>query len=176
MKKALLLNADYTPLHFISDSRAFSLVYKGRAEVLDMGGKLSVWDDEYFRTPSMTFGIPATVRLLSRVSRKWSPPRFRKKAIFNRDSWQCQYCQTLLHRSSVTIDHVYPRSRGGSNSWKNCVTSCKSCNRKKGSKTPAEAGMSLLKQPIEPSPFHFWDLAKGNIWHDDWTTFISRSV
>jgi len=173
MKKALLLNADYTPLHFISDARAFSLVFKGRAEILDMGGKPSVWGDEVFRTPNISFNVPATIRLLQRINRKWKPPRFRKKAIFNRDDWRCQYCQTELHRSNITIDHVQPRSRGGASSWKNCVASCKSCNRIKANKTPNEAGMPLLKQPVEPTPFHFFDAARGNNWHDDWSIFIS---
>lgn len=177
MKKALLLNADYTPLHFISDSRAFALVFKGRAEVLDMAGKPSVWDDVLFRTSSVAFNVPATIRLLQRVSRKWTPPRFRKKAIFNRDGWQCQYCRTELHRSNITIDHVHPRSRGGSNSWKNCVASCKNCNRMKGNKTPGEAGMSLVRPPLEPSPLHFWDVPKGgSVWHEDWGIFIQRGV
>ena len=75
MKRVLLLNSDYSPMHFISEMRAFSLVFKGRAEVLDMGGKPSVWSEE-IRTSNASFKIPATIRLLTRVNRKWMPPRF----------------------------------------------------------------------------------------------------
>lgn len=174
MKRVLLLNSDYSPMHFISDMRAFSLVFKGRAEVLDMGGKPSVWSEEV-RTSNTSFKIPATIRLLTRVNRKWMPPRFRKKAVFFRDDWRCQYCQADLHRSNMTIDHVQPKSRGGPSTWKNCVASCKSCNRKKANKTPYEAGMSLFKQPMEPTPIHFFEIVIGNTWHDDWSSFISSN-
>jgi 5-methylcytosine-specific restriction endonuclease McrA len=176
MKSALLLNADYSPLHFVSNVRAFSLVYKGRAEIIDMGGKLSLWNDEIVRTPTSTLKLPATIRLLSRVSVKWHPPKFRKSAVFSRDGWQCQYCRGDLSRSNMTIDHVHPRSRGGETSWKNCVASCKHCNRKKANKTPLEAGMPLIKQPVEPSPTHFWSVSKGSVnWHEDWSIFIPRN-
>jgi len=44
-----------------------------------------------------------------------------------------------------------PRSRGGSSTWENLVACCHSCNRKKGNRTPTEAGMKLMK---EPRPFN----------------------
>jgi 5-methylcytosine-specific restriction endonuclease McrA len=46
---------------------------------------------------------------------------------------------------------VIPRSRGGSTTWSNIVTCCRPCNRRKGGKTPAEAGLRLLKRPMRPS-------------------------
>jgi 5-methylcytosine-specific restriction endonuclease McrA len=175
MSKALLLNADYSPMHFITNIRAFLLVHKGRAEVLDNGGKLSVWDQYSISSSSSVTKLPATVRLLNRVNRKWHPPRFRKSAIYTRDNWSCQYCGMLLSKTSATIDHVHPKSRGGKTSWKNCVASCKFCNRKKANKTPAEAAMPLLSNPIEPNPFQFWESARGKEWHEDWTLFLKKS-
>jgi 5-methylcytosine-specific restriction endonuclease McrA len=174
MSKALLLNADYTPMHFISDTRAFVLVHKGRAEILDTGGKLSVWEDCTIRTTSSIVNLPATIRLLNRVHRKWQPPRFRKSAIYTRDNWRCQYCGMDISKSSATIDHVHPKSRGGNTSWKNCVASCKFCNRKKANKTPSEANMPLLTVPTEPNPFQFWESARGKEWHDDWSIFLKK--
>jgi 5-methylcytosine-specific restriction endonuclease McrA len=79
-----------------------------------------------------------------------------------------------LGKNSATIDHVQPRSRGGKTSWKNCVASCKFCNRKKANKTPHEANMPLLTIPAEPSPFQFWENARGKEWHEDWSMFIKR--
>lgn len=52
MKKVLLLNGDYTPLRFISSVRALKLILKGRAEIIDIGNGQSVWNDDFFRTPS----------------------------------------------------------------------------------------------------------------------------
>lgn len=46
----------------------------------------------------------------------------------------CDYCQ---HKGG-TIDHVLPLSRGGRNSFDNCVPCCRSCNSSKGNKTAEE--------------------------------------
>lgn len=174
MKHALLLNADWTPLNFVSDARALRLLFKGRAEVIAFDNTLSEWD-EYFGTTSRKYKIPATIRLLVRVNRKWKMPRFRKWVLFNRDEWQCQYCGISLDWKTATIDHVKPRSRGGPTSWNNCVTSCKKCNHKKGPKFLTEAGMSLKKKPSDPQPNHFWDITRTtSMWHPDWDVFLSK--
>jgi hypothetical protein len=47
----------------------------------------------------------------------------------------------------LTLDHVFPRSRGGLSSWENLVAACKSCNRRKADRTPEEAEMPLLRRP-----------------------------
>jgi 5-methylcytosine-specific restriction endonuclease McrA len=175
MLRALLLNSDFTPLHFISDWRAVRLFLNGRASIVtEITGKPSVWN-ESFNTPTMKIPIPATMRLITPVNKKWKHPRFRKKVLFNRDNWQCQYCSVQLHWQSITIDHVLPSSRGGQTSWKNCVASCKSCNKRKGSKTPEEAGMKLRKVPVEPSTLHFWDAQKTTLLHSDWEAFLPKS-
>jgi 5-methylcytosine-specific restriction endonuclease McrA len=172
MKRALLLNADYSPIKFISDVAAITLFYKERAEVVHgMNGKLSQWDDE-FKSPSTSIRVPATIRLLKRVSKKWKVPRFRKKVLFNRDNWSCQFCAVPLNWKTITVDHILPSSRGGASSWLNCVVACKSCNRFKSNRTPEEAGMTLLQKPTVPNSFHFWDLQKSSDWHSDWDIYL----
>jgi 5-methylcytosine-specific restriction endonuclease McrA len=47
----------------------------------------------------------------------------------------------------LTLDHVIPRSRAGESAWENLVACCHYCNNHKGSRTPEEAGMKLLRQP-----------------------------
>ncbi|NDD93421.1 HNH endonuclease [bacterium] len=172
MKRALLLNSDWSPLNFISDVRALSLLFRGRAEVISVSEKPSIWD-ETFRAQTACFDVPATIRLIERVSRKHTTPRFRRKILFNRDNWQCQYCSARLDWKTVTIDHVHPRCKGGRTSWKNCVTSCKDCNLKKGPKTLLESGMKLRKSPSEPHVNHFWETQQSNNWHPDWDYFFS---
>lgn len=174
MSRALLLNADWTPLHFVSDIDAITLFYKGTAEVVTgVDGKPSVWD-ECFRSPSTTIQVPATMRLLRRVHKHWKAPRFRKKVLFNRDGWRCQYCDVKLGWHNIEIEHVLPRSRKGPTSWLNCVASCKPCNKHKRDRTPEEAGMKLLRRPTIPSALHFWDSARSADWHDSWDAFIPR--
>lgn len=55
--------------------------------------------------------------------------------IFARDGFRCTYCGSA---ESLTLDHVIPRSRGGSNKPNNITTACNSCNSQKGDKTPEE--------------------------------------
>lgn len=176
MRRALLLNASWEPLNFITDERALRLVLKGRAEIIaNMDGEKSVWDGMFFHSVHDSFAVPATVRLLNRVRRRWKAPKFRKKVLFNRDGWKCGYCGRELNWRTAEIEHIVPKSHGGPKSWKNCVTACKQCNKRKADRTPAQAGMKLLIQPREPSALHFWDVMKCNSWHDDWELFVPRA-
>ena len=61
---------------------------------------------------------------------KWIRPE-KRRAIYERDAWTCVYCERFLgdaSSSAVTLDHVIPRSRGGSNDASNLVTACITCN------------------------------------------------
>lgn len=44
----------------------------------------------------------------------------------------CAYCKTKLDEYSRTVDHLYPKSRGGKLSNKNKVPACGECNKMKG--------------------------------------------
>lgn len=62
------------------------------------------------------------------------------RGILERDEHICQYCGGKAN----TVDHVMPRSRGGSSSPTNLVAACLPCNQKKADRTPDEAGMPLI--------------------------------
>lgn len=76
--------------------------------------------------------------------------RFSRRNVFQRDNHTCQYCGHKFKAKELNIDHVVPRSRGGPNSWKNLVTSCKPCNAKKGDDLLTEIGWKLLQEPTQP--------------------------
>jgi len=175
MKRSLLLNSNGEPLQFINEMRAIKLMLSGRADPQSgMTGQPSYWEDEYTSCYSR-FKLPAVLRLKHFVIRRSNlrPPRFQKRALFNRDSWKCQYCGEELAGHAMTVDHVIPVCKGGPTTWHNCVTACKACNRKKGSRMLEESGMRLTKRPTEPSALHFWDLSRSSVWHDDWSLFVS---
>jgi hypothetical protein len=65
--------------------------------------------------------------------------------ILLRDDETCQYCGKRSRE--LTLDHIIPRSRGGTGTWENLVASCKSCNGKKGNRLLKEVNMHLLRQP-----------------------------
>ena len=100
-------------------------------------------------SPRRLFEIPAVVRLRRLV--RWRN-RFRvvynKRNILKRDHNRCQYCGRPGR--DLTLDHILPLSRGGTDDWHNVVTACRECNRRKGSLTPEEAGLSLARKPWRP--------------------------
>jgi 5-methylcytosine-specific restriction endonuclease McrA len=55
--------------------------------------------------------------------------------VLDRDGHKCVYCNSTRR---LTLDHVIPQSRGGSDSPENLVACCKSCNSEKGARTPEE--------------------------------------
>lgn len=56
-------------------------------------------------------------------------------AVVARHGCACVYCGLSV---DMTLDHVIPRSRGGSDSVDNLVPACRSCNSSKGARTPDE--------------------------------------
>ncbi len=144
MEATLLLNASYEPLKIIGWQRAITLLFAGKVEVIE----------EYtHEIHSVTFAIklPSILRLLKYVRVKKSKiVKFSRANIYARDSYTCQYCNTPFRSEELTFDHVIPVSRNGTKNWENIVTACIDCNRRKGGQTPREAGMTLIRRPIEP--------------------------
>ena len=68
-----------------------------------------------------------------------------------RDRHVCAYCGGRFHFDELTREHLTPVSRGGNDSWMNCITACRSCNGAKGNRMPEEARMSLMYLPYVPS-------------------------
>jgi 5-methylcytosine-specific restriction endonuclease McrA len=55
----------------------------------------------------------------------------------------CAYCKTPLDDYSRTVDHLYPKSRGGKLSNSNKVPCCGDCNKMKGNMSIVEFGRAL---------------------------------
>lgn len=78
-------------------------------------------------------------------------PLLTNRTLFHRDHYLCLYCGDEFPHSLLTRDHIVPVSRGGENSWDNCVSACRDCNQAKDARTPEEAGMKLLAVPYTPN-------------------------
>ncbi|MGB6294665.1 MAG: HNH endonuclease [Rivularia sp. (in: cyanobacteria)] len=63
-----------------------------------------------------------------------SIPSAVRKYVFERNKYQCQSCGKQYGETSLTIDHIIPLARGGSNDISNLQTLCFTCNRKKTDK------------------------------------------
>src|SRR6185436_17091437 len=145
MEQALLLNATYEPLKVVPWQKAMTLWCQGKVEVL------STYDREV-RSPSFSFKLPSVIRLLRfiRIKRRIDYVPFSRANIYARDDHSCQYCGQVFPTAELTFDHVVPVALGGRKDWENIVTCCVGCNRKKGGRTPAEAGMRLQRHPRRP--------------------------
>jgi 5-methylcytosine-specific restriction endonuclease McrA len=151
----LVLNATYEPINVCTVRRAVVLLLKEKAEVIERGRR-------QLHAETTTMARPVVIRLVSyvRIPRDTHRRKITRRAVFARDDWTCQYCGA---RSNLTVDHVVPRSKGGSSDWENIVASCAPCNRRKGSALPRQAGMRLLKLPRTPNPNVFIHVASPTI-------------
>ena len=64
----------------------------------------------------------------------------------------CTYCRRRIKPGQETVDHVIPKSRGGSDDAWNLVICCKSCNERKGDRRPHEWAYDILyfNRPRKP--------------------------
>jgi len=145
--RTLILNSGYEPMQLVSWERALCLVFSEKAEII------ATYSDRSIRTISTSFEMPSVVRLKRyvRVVRTFGVVKCTRKNILVRDRFECQYCGLRCSAAAATLDHVMPASRGGKTTWDNIVTSCADCNRKKGNRTPSEAGMLLRSRPRRPT-------------------------
>lgn len=141
--RTLLLNSTYEPLKVISWQRAITLMWLGKVEVVRSYEK-------DIRSVTFKVRMPAVVRLLRFVRRKQPQVSFSRRNLFARDNNSCQYCGRGRETPELTYDHVIPRSQGGKTDWTNIVTCCVECNRRKGGRTPEQAGMRLHRVPKRP--------------------------
>ncbi len=116
------------------------LVLKEKAEVLVPNGQL-------FRSERISMDAPSVLRLRQfvRVPYRATAPLTRR-AVFARDGWSCQYCGA----AAENLDHVVPKSRGGSHTWDNVVAACRRCNSRKENRLIEDAGLRLARRPVAP--------------------------
>lgn len=67
-----------------------------------------------------------------------------------RDKYTCVYCGKIMP-DRLEIDHVVPRSRGGSNTPSNLVAACHDCNQEKGDQTAKEFGYPDIQKRVKKS-------------------------
>jgi 5-methylcytosine-specific restriction endonuclease McrA len=149
--QTLVLSSSYEPVAIFDWKRAFNKILNKRAEII------ADYTDRHLNSFEQAFKAPSIIRLLYFVSLPKNNTMFEpftRKNIFIRDGGKCCYCDKKLKLSELHWDHIVPRDQGGKSNWQNICSCCLSCNLKKKNRTPAEAGMKLLRKPYAPHRKH----------------------
>lgn len=164
-RTVLVLNKSWQAIHVKTPLEALSAMFDGSATGLNIIGESEMtplkWNDwiklprdsnsDYIKTVRGEIKIPKVIVLCNFNQMPKRRPKFTTKNLWERDKGTCQYTGKKLTPNEGNIDHVIPKSRGGKTSWTNCVISHKDVNAQKADKTPAEAGLKLIKIPKEPT-------------------------
>jgi 5-methylcytosine-specific restriction endonuclease McrA len=167
-RNVLVLNKLWTAIGIATLERAISLLYSEedglKAQVITpppLGAyETYTWADwarlkpeegeDVMVAPQQVLRIPQVILLSNYDGMPQRQVKFSRRYIHKRDNYQCQYCGCRPGTEELTIDHVVPRAQGGETSWTNCVLACMPCNTRKANRTPKEARMKLLKEPVKP--------------------------
>ncbi|HUU81941.1 MAG TPA: HNH endonuclease [Phycisphaerae bacterium] len=195
-----MLNAHYVALRVINARRAFSLLFKHDHRDRPLAEVVSVEDGQYtsydfddwrelselrrqfepfkhdwVRTVRFSIVVPRIIRVLSYRKLPRQEIKFNRRNIYARDQNRCQYCGHRFSTSELSLDHILPRSRGGPNTWDNVVACCVTCNVRKGGRTPDEAGLQLIHQPVKPrrSPVVNFSLSRSK--YSSWQQFLDHA-
>jgi 5-methylcytosine-specific restriction endonuclease McrA len=183
-RPTLILNRNWQPVNVATVARALVLLWNEAARVVDPETyQLFTWTDWSKITPRdgdafiqavrHRLRVPEVIVLADYDRLPTAAVSFSRRNVFKRDHWTCQYCGVQPGGEELTIDHVVPRSQGGTSTWDNCVLSCIDCNHRKADRTPQQADMKLRKAPARPSwkPLY----ARHTMRIESWSKFISET-
>ncbi len=187
----LVLNRLYMAVHVIGVRRAFSLLCRELAEVVDCDDGVfanydfDAWlerchrrhryrgpEEDWIRAVHFDVQVPRVIRLLRYDRLPNRSIRLNRHTIFARDEHRCQYCGRRFPTAELSLDHVLPRSRGGETTWENVVCCCVDCNVRKGGRTPQEAHMKLVARPVRPKRSPLLTLKLRNPKYASWKTWL----
>ena len=167
-RRVLLLNSTYEPLTALPMRRAVVMLMCDKADVVhdDPAGPA-------IHSATRTIVVPTVIRLRAyvRVPYRARIPMTRA-ALMHRDRFRCAYCNA----KADTVDHVVPRSRGGSHTWENCVAACSHCNHRKADRLISELGWSLQRVPVPPKGQHWRLLSSVKELDPAWVRYLGEGA
>jgi 5-methylcytosine-specific restriction endonuclease McrA len=180
----LVLNRLFMAIHVISARRAFCLLFKELAEVVNVeDGQFASYnfdswrevsefrarfkgpDDDWIRTVHFEMQVPRIIRLLGYEKLPRQTVKFNRR----------QYCGRKFATTDLSLDHIVPRTQGGQSTWTNVVCACLKCNVRKGGRTPREAGMTLTRPAEKPRRSPLLNLKLTNAKYRSWKAFLDNA-
>ena len=187
-EKVLILNRSWIAVNVATVRRSLTLVYQDAARIVaptdfatyDFDGWVEASQaarEEARRIRSATFSIcvPEIIVLTSFNGRFTKEVRFSRRSIFERDDNTCQYCGRKFDRHELTLDHIVPRSRGGTSTWTNVVLACLKCNMRKGDRLLHGTHLKLQRKPVKPQWATRVGIKLGRSWKPSWERFLEEA-
>lgn len=187
----LILSHFWTPINVTTAQEAIrKLVTSGSkscnnptVKALTRDSEPVLWEDwinpgrsSYFeRQPHLSsafrmYPVPTILLTTSRwVYKTKAPPNIRY--LYNRYKGQCQICgERFKDIRKLSIEHIYPKSLGGTKDWHNVTLTCKKCNCLKGTKYPyKDYNGNELKPPSLFNIVHTQSFERP-----EWKTFLFK--
>lgn len=193
----LILNANYLPLMVTSASVAIKHILCGRIKGFDKYFN-SLDSDSWFKNKDDLSSIYFEDQPLLTSQTELDPPVYQywpvptigitNTSFFLRKRGRgvvtlkrlvsyygpvCQICGKTCHPRELTIEHVFPKSKGGTLEEWNVLPTCKPCNSHKSDKHPYydKSGV-LLEDKIKSWPI-FLNIVEKEI-REEWKTFLFK--
>ncbi|MCA9296551.1 MAG: HNH endonuclease, partial [Phycisphaerales bacterium] len=116
---------------------------------------------------------PKIIRLFGYDRLPRQDVKLNRRNLYARDGSRCQFCGKKFSTRELTLDHVVPRVQGGQHTWENLVCACVRCNSRKGGRTPDQANMALIRQPVRPKRNPAITLSLGKAKYASWKAFLN---
>lgn len=163
-----LVSGTATALHIISHEEMYPMEWDDWMTVPPRKG------DPIILTVRGPIKIPTVIILKTYAKVPTRKPKLNARSIRERDRNKCQYTGKVLKPDEGSIDHIVPRSRGGKDSWENCVWASRKINSRKGSRLPEEAGLKLLREPFEMREMPVTAFINNPYDVEDWKIFLPK--
>lgn len=166
MNKVLRLNVAGTPIAWVTEQDAATLYIKNQV-LWELGTPYSKMRGGINRQGKQSqVALCPVIATQGNVRPIDCTDNISNRMLFRRDNDMCMYCGMRFRHSELTRDHIFPRSRGGKDTWQNLVAACKRCNNVKADRTPEEAGMALLAVPFRPNIYEVMYLSQHVVLKD----------
>jgi len=183
-ERALVLNRSWSAITTTTVRHALVLAYRRVARIIcpetyeayeltDWAGLSETRNGPAIYTPLLRIPVPEIIVLTRYNGFPRRGVAFSRRNIYRRDDYTCQYCGARPGSELLSIDHIVPRSRGGTSTWENCVLACLECNKRKANRTLDQSGLFLARPPFRPSWSGALEVTLGRR-KASWEKFISE--
>tara|TARA_B100001027_G_scaffold104076_1_gene71612 strand:+ start:2601 stop:3170 length:570 start_codon:yes stop_codon:yes gene_type:complete len=123
----------------------------------------------YMQSYNATYPIPTILLTTCKwIHQTKAKPNLRY--LYKRYRGRCQICGEKFDMKQMTIEHIYPKSKGGTNESHNVTLTCQPCNSKKAAIYPYKNYKGEELPPSNPYPF-FDPMQKHR---PEWKPFLFR--